>query len=102
MVGAAAQVWAASPLRGAMAIDRLMAQRLASGAAIVAWAFSALQTKRCACSAVLQCQTVQALPSCHSQGLTQGSVVDLLLLSSEPCAMQITSVAACHPTPYAD
>ncbi len=46
MIGAAARVWAASPQRAAMAIDRLMALRLVSGAAIVAWAFGELAVKR--------------------------------------------------------
>ena len=46
MVAMAAQVWAASPQRAAMAIDRLMALRLAGGGAIVEWAFGALAQKR--------------------------------------------------------
>lgn len=45
-MGMAARVWEDSPLRGAMAIDRLMALRLASGASIAAWSFAALQEKR--------------------------------------------------------
>lgn len=46
IVGVAARVWEDSPLRGAMAIDRLMALRLASASSIVAWSFAALQSKR--------------------------------------------------------
>lgn len=45
-MGVAARVWEDSPLRGVMAIDRLMALRLASGASISAWSFAALQEKR--------------------------------------------------------
>lgn len=40
MVGVAADVWKAAPQRAAQAIDRLMALRLVSGGAIVAWVFA--------------------------------------------------------------
>lgn len=46
MVGTAAAVWSTSPQRAAMAIDRLMALRLVTGASIVAWAFGELRVKR--------------------------------------------------------
>ncbi len=46
MVGTAAAVWSSSPQRAAMAIDRLMALRLVTGASIVAWAFGELRVKR--------------------------------------------------------
>ena len=39
MVDVAVGVWAASPQRAAMAIDRLMSLRLVSGAAIARWVF---------------------------------------------------------------
>ncbi len=38
-VGVASEMWAAAPQRAAQAIERLMAFRLVSGAAIVRWAF---------------------------------------------------------------
>lgn len=46
MIGGAAHAWATSPQRAAMAIDRLMALRLVTGAAIVDWAFRELRVKR--------------------------------------------------------
>lgn len=49
MIGRAAKVWASSPQRAAMAIDRLMALRLVTGASIVAWAFSELQVRLPCC-----------------------------------------------------
>lgn len=39
LVAAAAKVWSRNPQRAVMAVDRLMAQRLASGEAIVTWVF---------------------------------------------------------------
>jgi MIF4G like len=39
-VETAARVWQASPQHAGMAIDRLMAQRLVDGTAIVEWAFA--------------------------------------------------------------
>lgn len=39
-IGTAADVWKNAPQRAAQAIDRLMAHRLVTGAAIVRWAFA--------------------------------------------------------------